>query len=149
MAQQMYNLLVRQLDVEYLRFASRYRFHTAAYNPLAGGLLARPGLGEEPPPGSRFDGNSMYRGRYYSDVMRRHVEEYRALANELGISLATLAYAWLAARPGVDSVLVGPGSTAHLDAAIDGVRVALDPAVMARLDALHVAQQGSDAKYAR
>jgi len=149
MAQQMYNVLVRQLDVEYLRFAARYGLHTAAYNPLAGGLLARPPAPEAPPEGSRFDGNTMYQGRYYSDVMRRNVEAYRAVANDAGISLATLAYAWLAARHGVDSILVGPASVEHLDAALDGIRTELDASVLARIDALNVAQLGTDAKYAR
>ena len=31
-----------------------------------------------------------------------------------GMSLVDLAYAWLAARPGVDSILVGPAEVAHL-----------------------------------
>src|SRR5712672_739177 len=39
-SQQMYNLLVRQLEIEYFRFARKYGVHTTVYNPLAGGLLA-------------------------------------------------------------------------------------------------------------
>src|SRR5207237_1143426 len=38
-AQQIYNLLVRQLDVEYWAFARQHPIHTTVYNPLAGGLL--------------------------------------------------------------------------------------------------------------
>jgi len=41
-AQQLYNPLVRQLDLEYFRFAARYGLHTTIYNPLAGGLLSSP-----------------------------------------------------------------------------------------------------------
>jgi len=124
MAQQIYNLLVRQLDVEYFAFAKKYGIHTAIYNPLAGGLLARRATAE-PPKGSRFDGNPMYRRRYWNDTMHARVAEYLALAAELGISLVELSYAWLASRSGVDSVLVGPGTVEHLDAAIDGCARAL------------------------
>ncbi len=66
-AQQIYNLLVRQLDVEYWAFARQHPLHTTVYNPLAGGLLAGRALRSEPPKGSRFDGNKMYQRRYLSD----------------------------------------------------------------------------------
>jgi len=34
-SQQMYNLLVRQLEIEYFRFARKHGVHTTVYNPLA------------------------------------------------------------------------------------------------------------------
>src|SRR5439155_198147 len=34
-SQQMYNLLVRQLEIEYFRFTRKYGVHTTVYNPLA------------------------------------------------------------------------------------------------------------------
>jgi aryl-alcohol dehydrogenase-like predicted oxidoreductase len=151
LAQQLYNVLVRQLDVEYLRFAARYQLATAAYNPLAGGLLARPLPSDEgtPATGSRFDGNAMYQRRYFTDRMRTRVAEYRDLAGDLGVPLLSLAYAWLARRAGVDSIVVGPGSIEHLNAALDGLSVTLSADALARIDALYRAQEGSDATYAR
>ena len=38
--QLLYNVLHRQLDIEYFAFARRYPIHTLAYNALAGGLLS-------------------------------------------------------------------------------------------------------------
>jgi aryl-alcohol dehydrogenase-like predicted oxidoreductase len=148
MAQQIYNLLVRQLDIEYFAFAARYRLHTAVYNPLAGGLLARP-KASAPEPGSRFDGNTMYQNRYWTERMHRATEDYAALARDLGMSLVELAYAWLASRPGVDSVLIGPGTVGHLDVAMDGSKRRLDDEAMLRVDGLFGAQQGTNATYAR
>jgi aryl-alcohol dehydrogenase-like predicted oxidoreductase len=75
--------------------------------------------------------------------------DYRVLAAELGMGLVELAYAWLASRPRVDSIVVGPGSTAHLDAAADACVRRLDADTMRRIDELHRTQQGSDAVYAR
>ncbi len=40
LSQVLYNLLVRQLEVEYLPFTRRHPLHTTVYNPLAGGLLS-------------------------------------------------------------------------------------------------------------
>src|SRR5262249_40608474 len=39
-AQQMYNVFIRQLDIEYFPFTRQYPIHTTVYNPLAGGLLS-------------------------------------------------------------------------------------------------------------
>jgi aryl-alcohol dehydrogenase-like predicted oxidoreductase len=149
LAQQIYNLLVRQLDIEYLRFAAAYDLITAVYNPLAGGLLTDREVSAQPLAGSRLDGNAMYQGRYGSERMRARVREYQALARSLGMSLVDLSYAWLASREGIDAIVIGPASVEHLDAAIDACERRLDPTLMARIDALHLAQEGSDATYAR
>lgn len=149
MTQQMYNLLVRQLDIEYLAFAEKYALHTCAYNPLAGGLLTGKHRAGTPTAGSRFDNNGMYQRRYWSEHLMRTVTELGEVAKELEMSLVALSYAWLASRTGVDSVVIGPGTTAHLDEAIDAVQLQLGPDVMARLDAIYFHQQGTDARYAR
>ena len=77
------------------------------------------------------------------------MEALRAVAQYEGMELVTLAYAWLAGRPGVDSVLVGPGSVAHLDAALDAWSRPLSPEALARIDELHQAFLGTDTRYAR
>src|SRR5207248_3005222 len=65
-SQVIYNVLVRQLDIEYFPFARKHPIHTTVYNPLAGGLVAGKGLRKQPEPGSRFDKNPMYQERYLS-----------------------------------------------------------------------------------
>jgi aryl-alcohol dehydrogenase-like predicted oxidoreductase len=149
MTQQIYNLLVRQLEIEYLHFAARYAVPTAAYNPLAGGVLTDRTLTDVPPEGSRLDGNPMYQKRYGSERFQQCVQDYQALARDASSPLVDLAYGWLASRPGVDAILLGPGSVAHLDAAIDACERRYDPELLARLDELHRRHQGTDAVYAR
>jgi aryl-alcohol dehydrogenase-like predicted oxidoreductase len=149
MAQQIYNLLVRQLDIEYFAFAAKYGLHTAVYNPLAGGLLTGRYAEGEPPPGSRFDGNTMYLRRYWSERLRREVADYRELASSLGMSLVALSYAWLASRKGVDSIVIGPGTVQHLEDALDAATLCLDEDVLKRIDDLHRVHRGTDAVYAR
>jgi len=60
-----------------------------------------------------------------------------------------LAYQWVAARPGVDSILLGPASVEQLDAAIDALAKPLPKEIIDRADQLHRAFQGTDASYAR
>ena len=46
-------------------------------------------------------------------------------------------------------MLSGPGTVAHLDAAIDGCARVLDPDLRGKIDALYRAHVGTDASYAR
>jgi len=148
MSQVIYNLLIRQLEYEYFKFTSKYRVHSTIYNPLAGSLLSgkyRPGSKWET--GGRFDANKVYQRRYWSERLLEVVATYGKIAAPM--DMVTLAYAWVAGRPGVDSILIGPGSMEHLDAAIRGCNEVLSPEMRKHIDETHHAYVGSDATYAR
>jgi aryl-alcohol dehydrogenase-like predicted oxidoreductase len=148
MSQVIYNLLIRQLEQEYFKFTSKYRLHSTVYNPLAGGLLSgkyRPGSAWET--GGRFDANKMYQRRYWTERLLEVVETYGKIAAPM--DLVTMAYAWVAGRPGVDSILIGPGSIEHLSAAVRGCQSVLSPEMQKRIDEVFYAYVGSDATYAR
>jgi aryl-alcohol dehydrogenase-like predicted oxidoreductase len=149
-AQMLYNAIHRQLDVEYFAFARRYPIHTTTYNALAGGLLSgRHTFAEAPGAGSRFHGNAMYQRRYWTRTMFDHVEQLRGVADAEGCSLVELAYAWVASRPDVDSVLVGPASVEQLDQAIEAVSRTLSPDAVRRIDELAKEWIGTDTNYVR
>ena len=148
-SQVLYNVLIRQLEVEYFAFARRYPVHTTVYNPLAGGLLSGKHTQADVPVGSRFDKNPMYVRRYWSGRFFELVEALGKVAAGEGMTSVELSYAWLAGRPGVDSILLGPGDVAHLDAGVSGSAKRLSPAAVKKLDELHVAFAGTDAKYTR
>lgn len=141
-SQQMYNALIRQLDVEYFKFTKRFPIHTTVYNPLAGGLLSGK-------PGKRFESNKMYQRRYLSQAMQDATTKLGSIADEAGMSLVTLAYRWIVGRPGVDSILIGPGSLAHLEAALESCTTALDKPLAEKVDAIWLEMNGTDATYAR
>jgi aryl-alcohol dehydrogenase-like predicted oxidoreductase len=148
-AQHLYNVLVRQLDVEYLPFAARYGLATEVYNPLAGGLLTdRHADVTADRRGSRFWKNARYERRYWSAPLFARRDELAALAASRGLTVLALAYRFLLAR-GVSGVVVGPGTAAHLEAALDALTEPLEPSVMAAIDELHTAWTGTDACYAR
>ncbi len=149
-AQQLYNVLLRQLDVEWFPFARRYRLHTTVYNPLAGGLLAgkhsRDGSTQK---GSRFDKNRLYQGRYFTDAMFDRVDALRDVAKGEGMSLLELSYAWLSRAQGVDSILLGPASVAQLEESVSACARELSPSTRERLDALYPSWMGTDTTYVR
>ena len=149
-SQQIYNLLVRQLDVEYFKFTGRHPIHTTVYNPLAGGLLTgrhhKDGSTLE---GSRFAGNKLYKNRYWTDAFFAATARYVEIAKSAGMSLVELAYAWVAQRKGIDSILVGPGTVEHLDAAIDACQKKLEERTLRAIDEAHYEITGTDATYAR
>ncbi len=151
-SQVLYNVLHRQLDVEYFAFAKRYPMHTSVYNPLAGGLLTGKHRSDAAPAkDSRFDANAFYLRRYWTAAMFERVEAVGEVAREAGLTLVELAYAWVASRPGVDSILVGPATVEQLDAAIDAIGVAgrLSPETLRRVDDLCRSWSGTDTHYVR
>jgi aryl-alcohol dehydrogenase-like predicted oxidoreductase len=148
--QLLYNVLHRQLEIEYFAFARRFPIHTIAYNALAGGLLSgRYAFEDAPAKGSRFDANAMYQRRFWTREMFARVDQLAAVAKSEGCSLVELSYAWLASRPDVDAILVGPGTVEHLDQAIAAVERSLSTDARARLDELGRAWIGSDTNYVR
>lgn len=101
------------------------------------------------PPGSRFDSNRLYQRRYFSERMLALTEQFATVAREAGLSLLELAYAWLSSRPGVDSLVLGPASVEHLDAAVEACARRLPEDVLERVEYVYQAWLGTDARYAR
>jgi aryl-alcohol dehydrogenase-like predicted oxidoreductase len=150
MTQLLYSPVHRQLDVEYFAFARRHPIHTSVYNVLAGGLLARyHERAAEPAKGSRFDRNAMYQRRFWTETMFDRATQVRAVAQAHGLSSVDFCYAWLATRPGIDSILVGPATVAQLDQAIDAVDLTLPAETLSAMDALALEWTGSDTNYVR
>jgi aryl-alcohol dehydrogenase-like predicted oxidoreductase len=149
-SQVLYNLLHRQLDIEYFAFTRRHPIHTTVFNPLGGGLLAGTHRFEETPPkGTRFDGNALYRRRYWTRPMFDRVEQLRAVAQAEGLTMVQLATAWVASRPDVDSILVGPATAVQLDEAIDAAGKTLSADALRRIDELAREWAGTDTNYVR
>lgn len=135
-AQQLYNLLARRIEEEYVESALVAELATVVYNPLGGGLLTGRHTFEERPEHGRFGDSrvaAMYTDRYWNADLFAAVGELAELAESEGITLAELSLRWVAARPGVDSVLIGGSRTEHLRSNITALRAG--PLPTAVLDA--------------
>lgn len=148
--QMLYNVIVRDLEHEYLSFARAYGLTTVVFNPLAGGLLTGLHPRDAALPGTRLAKNPTYQRRYGSIRLRDLVDELKAIADAAGESLTALSYRWLVSQPGVDGVLVGPGTVRHLDEALDALAAGpLGDEVRREVDKAWRAWRGTDAVYAR
>jgi len=125
-SQVLYNLLIRQLELEYFRFARTYAVHTTIYNPLAGGLLAGK-------PGARFENNPMYQRRYLTDRFFELAEAFARLASEAGYPLRVVRktipqdfHGYITMQPGVAGAVHFP-HPARADGREDLVRAEARP----------------------
>ena len=148
--QMLYNTIIRDLEHEYLSFARATGLTTVVFNPLAGGLLTGLHPREAALPGTRLAKNPTYQRRYGSARLRDLVDDLRIVAQAAEMTLTALAYRWLVSQPGVDGVLIGPGTVRHLDEALDALGAGpLSDEVRREVDKAWRAWRGTDAVYAR
>jgi aryl-alcohol dehydrogenase-like predicted oxidoreductase len=135
-----YNLLFRQIERDLLPLCAEEGIGVIPYNPIAGGLLTgkhdRSGQPEE---GTRFTlgtAGNMYKDRYWHEGQFETVEEIRAVAKEAGLSMTTMAVAWVLANPAVTSPIIGASRPSQLVDTIAAADVQLDVDLKERLDNL-------------
>ncbi|MGA8205052.1 MAG: aldo/keto reductase [Woeseiaceae bacterium] len=115
-SQQMYNLLARGLEQEFVPAAADLGISIVAYNPLAGGLLTGKHDGVHPVPGSRFDGNDHYQNRYWHREYFEAVAALAEIAAEADRSLLSLALTWLLHHTNTACVILGASKVGQLEA---------------------------------
>jgi aryl-alcohol dehydrogenase-like predicted oxidoreductase len=112
--QPMYNLLSRGIEQEFLPMCKEFAIGTAAYNPLAGGLLTGKHRPESAIPGTRFDKNQAYLDRYWHRANFDAVQELSAIADAAGRSLVSLSLNWMLHHTAVDCVILGASKLEQL-----------------------------------
>ncbi|WP_228282660.1 aldo/keto reductase [Brevibacterium atlanticum] len=150
-AQNVYSLLARRIEDEWLECGRVHGIATMAYNPLAGGLLARRPSTQGT--GDRFTGSvlaQMYSQRYLSDSVLAAVESFAAVAEDAGIPQAELALRWVAGAAGIDSLLLGASRVSQLEANIAAIAKGPLPAdVLSAIDDATASVRGSQPLYNR
>lgn len=150
-AQNVYSVLARQIEDEWLECGATHGIATMAYNPLAGGLLARRPSTEGTP--DRFTGSvlaQMYSQRYLSDSVLAAVESFAAVADDAGITQAEMALRWVAGAQGIGSLLLGASRVSQLQANIAAIAKGPLPAdIITAIDEATASVRGSQPKYNR
>jgi aryl-alcohol dehydrogenase (NADP+) len=146
-----YNLLFRAFERDLLPMCEEEGLAVIPYNPLAGGLLTgKHDQRSAPPQGTRFSLGSagpQYQERYWHEQEFATVESLRAVAAEAGMSMATLAVAWVLSNSAVTAPIVGASRPEQLaDSLAAAEREALPPDLKARLDDLTRAWRAVDAE---
>jgi aryl-alcohol dehydrogenase-like predicted oxidoreductase len=114
-AQPMYNLLARNIEPEFLPMCRTLGVATVVYNPLAGGLLTgKYRANQDPASGTRFDGNAVYRDRYWRPENFEAVRRLQRVAASEDRSLISVALNWLLHHSAIDCVILGASSLEQL-----------------------------------
>ena len=141
--QSIYNLLVRDIELEVVPAAIDYGLGIIPWSPLQGGLLG--GVVGKERDGSR---RSSERSQKAVEAHRPQLEAYEAYCEELGEEPGTVALAWLLTRPGVTGPIVGPRTMEHLEGAVRALEVTLSAETLERLDRIFPGHKTAPEDYA-
>jgi aryl-alcohol dehydrogenase-like predicted oxidoreductase len=138
-SQPQYSMLWRAPEAEVLDLCRRNGISQVVWSPLAQGVLTgKYTPGEAPPPDSRAASQEMgsfLRGRFDSEATLEAVQRLKQIAEQVGLSMAQLALAWVLREPNVASAIIGASRPAqvHDNAAASGVT--LSPEILEAIDA--------------
>lgn len=110
-AQPRYNLLFRAFERDLLPLCEEEGIAVIPYNPIAGGMLSGKHDRNAPPrEGTRFalhNAGARYQARYWHEQEFATIDNLQMVAHEAGMSMTTLAVAWVLANPAVTAPIVG------------------------------------------
>ncbi len=137
--QPQYTLLTRGIELEITDASAEYGLGLIPWSPLAGGWLTGKYSRDHLPEGESRLGEKPDRGM--EGYERRNTEEtWRVLAavaevaDGSGLTMAQVALAWLADRPGVTAPILGNRSVEQLTGSLAVADLHLDADAIARLD---------------
>ncbi|MCH2040078.1 MAG: NADP(H)-dependent aldo-keto reductase [Saccharospirillaceae bacterium] len=131
-----YNLLNRSYEVGLAEVSQREKMGLLAYSPLAFGVLTGKYLNDQQPQNARLTLFDRFT-RYTSEVAQQATREYVELAQDLGMSAAVMAQAFVTERSFVTSNIIGATNMLQLKENIDSAQIILDDDAVAKIDAIH------------
>lgn len=137
--QPQYNLLTRGIELEVTAASAEYGLGLLPWSPLAGGWLTGKYRRDERPTGATRLGEDPARGmegwdRRNTEATWRVLDALSGVAEASGLTMAQVALAWLADRPGVTAPILGNRTTEQLTGSLAVGDVHLDADATARLD---------------
>ena len=140
--QSIYNLLVRDIELEVIPAAQHYGIGIIPWSPLQGGLLAGV-LGK-----SEGDRRSAEQAQQRLERHRPAVQAYEDACAEWGLAPADVGIAWLLSRPGVTAPIIGPRTMEQFTGALSATTITLAQEQLARLDELFPGKKPAPMDYA-
>ena len=126
-----YSLIERTVEHDLMPMAKAFGLGVTPWSPLKGGLLTgKYGRNKHPEHEGRHKADS----RYFTEGTWRILDALEAVAAEQGAGMAEAALAWVMAKAGVASPILGARTLAQLEANFKALDLVLTPAQMARLD---------------
>jgi aryl-alcohol dehydrogenase-like predicted oxidoreductase len=140
--QSIYNLFMRQVELEVIPAAQQYGLGLIPWSPLQGGLLGGV-LKKEQQGVRRTEGRAAETLKHQDQI-----QQYEDFADELGQEPGDVALAWLLHQPAVTAPIVGPRTQEQLDAAVRALDVTLDADALKRLDDIFPGHKTAPEDYA-
>jgi aryl-alcohol dehydrogenase-like predicted oxidoreductase len=132
-----YSMLWRKPEAEVIPLCEREGISQVVWSPLAqGALTGKYKPGSPPPADSRAASKSMgsMMGRFREDNVLQAVQRLRPIADDLGLTMAQLALAWVLQEENVASAITGASRPDQIDDNVAASGVALDDGVLAMID---------------
>ena len=137
--QPQYSLLAREIEWEIVPAAIDAGLGLLPWSPLGGGWLSGKYRRDQRPAGATRLGEDPGRGmeaydRRGTDRTWHVIDAVQKIAEEGGVSMAEVALAWVTARPGVSSTILGARTISQLETNLRAARLELTAAQTAALD---------------
>ena len=137
-----FSLINRRCESELAQVCRQEGVSLLPYSPLGGGVLTGKYNDGQLPPGARFTDYLTNSGprqqrmarRFVNDRTLETVTRLQPIAQDLGVSVATLALAWSKQHDFVASSIVGATTVAQLEEVLPAADLILDAATLARID---------------
>jgi aryl-alcohol dehydrogenase-like predicted oxidoreductase len=137
-SQPQYSMLWRVIEPEVVPTCAELGIGQIVWSPIAQGVLSgKYEPGQPPPAGSRATdekGGADMIKRFLNDDVLSRVQRLRPIADELGLTMAQLAVAWVLQNDNVSSALVGASRPEQVHENVKAAGVSLDAGVLARID---------------
>ena len=138
--QPQYNLLWRVIEQEVVPTSQECGLSQIVFSPIAQGILTGKYLpGQPAPEGSRATdekGGKNMIARWMRDDILTAVQGLKPIAEELGLTQAQLAVAWVLQNPNVAGAIVGASRPEQIASNAAAAGVKLEASVLARIDAV-------------
>lgn len=136
--QPQYSALWRVIESQVVPACEREGLGQIVWSPIAQGVLTgkyKPGT--EPPTGTRATddkGGSNMIARWMRDDVLARVQQLQPIADEVGLSMAQLAIAWVLQNPNVASAIIGASRPEQVAENVKAAGVTLDEALLNKID---------------
>lgn len=126
--QSLYNLTVRNIELELIPACREFGLGLLPWSPLGSGLLG--GILEKSLRVRRDETRIQERLKEYN----KQIHAYEALCTDLNESPATIALAWLLANPVVTAPIIGPRNMAQLESSFRSLEIELSGDTIEKLE---------------
>lgn len=129
-----YSLVARDIESEHIPAAREGGMGVIPWSPLSGGFLSGKYTREDTAGKGRLSGDNPFGDTKFSARNWAILDVLQIVATELGRPMAEVAVAWVIARKGVASTLVGASKISQLKSSIAALDLRLDESHLKRLD---------------